>query len=53
MTMEQANQLINIYNALLQINTKGEDTIIMAECLISFKTLLPQIKVDKEVERDG
>lgn len=53
MTMEQANQLINIYNALLQISTKGEDTIIMAECLISLKTLLPQLKVDKEAEHDG
>ena len=53
MTIEQANQLINIYNALLQINTKGEDTIIMAECLISLKTLLPQLKVDKEVEHNG
>lgn len=53
MTIEQANQLINIYNTLLQISTKGEDTIIMAECLISLKTLLPQLKVDKEVEHDG
>lgn len=53
MTIEQANQLIKIYNILLQINTKGEDTVLMAECLMAFKTLLPQIKVDKEVEING
>lgn len=53
MTIEQANQLVNIYNALLSINTKGEDTIIMAECLVALKTLLPQLKVDEEVKRNG
>lgn len=53
MTIEQANQLINIYNALLQISTRGEDTVIMAECLVALKTLLPQLKVDKEVEHNG
>ena len=53
MTLEQANQLVNIYNALQQINTKGDDTIIMAECLVALKTLLPQIKVDKEEQNNG
>ena len=53
MTLEQANQLIYIYNTLLQINTKGEDTINMAECLRALKALLPQLKVDEGVENNG
>ena len=37
MTQEQLEQLIKIYNTLTTISTKGEDTLIMADCLRAFK----------------
>ena len=30
---EQVEQLSRIYNTLLEISTKGEDTLVMADCL--------------------
>lgn len=33
MTQEQITQLYRIYNTLGTISTKGEDTIIMGDCL--------------------
>lgn len=33
MEQEKLNYLISIYNNLLLINTKGESTLVMAECL--------------------
>ena len=33
MTNEDINQLTRIYNTLLLINTKGEDTMLMSDCL--------------------
>ena len=32
-TPEQLEQFIRIYNTLFQISTKGEETLIMADCL--------------------
>ena len=32
-TKEQVEQLTRIYNTMLEIRTKGEDTLIMADCL--------------------
>ena len=32
--------LTRIYNTLLLINTRGEDTIAMGECLKAFKTFV-------------
>lgn len=40
MTYENVEILSRIYNTLLLINTKGEDTIIMAECLNALKSLV-------------
>ena len=37
-------QLVKIYNTLLTISTKGEDTLIMADCLIAFRQLLQLIQ---------
>lgn len=31
------NNLINIYNLLAEISTKGEDTLRMADCLKAFR----------------
>ena len=30
---EQLEQLTRIYNTMLNIGTKGEDTLVMADCL--------------------
>ena len=35
-------QLIQIYNMLLKISTKGEDTVFMAQCLISLKQYIEE-----------
>lgn len=40
MTYEKLETLSRIYNTLLLINTKGEDTIVMAECLNALKTFV-------------
>lgn len=44
MTQEQYNLLTRIFNTLGVINTKGEDTLNMAECLITLRNLLMEIK---------
>ena len=43
--MEQMHleQLIRIYNTLLTISTKGEDTVIMGQCLGAMKDVLMAI----------
>lgn len=41
-------QLIQIYNILLNINTKGEDTVRMAQCLISLKQYIEEQKEEQE-----
>lgn len=33
-------QLVKIYNTLLVVSTKGEDTIIMGQCLNAFQKIL-------------
>ena len=52
MTQEQAVQLSRIYNTLLLVGTKGEDTIIMGDCLRAFKSLLPEIEIIEEKEKE-
>lgn len=44
----QLNQLIRIFNTLKLVNTCGEDTIIMAQCLTSFKDLLEDVQKKKD-----
>lgn len=58
MTKQQAEQFINIYNALLTISTKGEDTKTMAQILMAMENLANQIKLveepkEKETEEKG
>lgn len=38
--MNNIEQLSRIYNTLLLVNTKGEDTIVMAECLNALKNFV-------------
>lgn len=42
--------LVNIHNALFNISTKGEDTLIMAECLNTLKSFIynQQEKINNE-----
>ena len=42
-TKEQLEQLARIYNTLLNISTRGEDTFIMADCLRALEQVIKQI----------
>lgn len=52
MTQEQANQFVNIYNALLTISTKGEDTKTMAQVLQAMEYLANSIKIVEEPQEE-
>lgn len=45
MTMEQISILGKIYNTMLMIETHGESTIYMGECLMAAKQLLEEIQM--------
>lgn len=40
---EQLEQLARIYNTLLNISTRGEDTLVMADCLRALEQVIKQI----------
>lgn len=42
------NNLIHIYNTLMRISTKGEDTVAMAQCLISLKQYIEEQREEQE-----
>lgn len=44
MTQKLLEQLIKTYNTLLLISTKGEDTMIMGQCLTSMRNILMEIQ---------
>lgn len=44
MKQENLNTLIKLYNTLLLVNTKGEDTLTMSDCLRA----LAQLIVDEQ-----
>ena len=48
MTREQAQQFINIYNDLMKISTKGEDTITMANILMGMQQLANSVEIIEE-----
>ena len=48
MSYEKLQTLYRLYNTLLLINTKGEDTLVMADCLNALKTFV--INEQKELE---
>ena len=50
MTKSQLEQLIRIYNTLTTISTKGEDTIIMADCLTTLRPLV--LELQQEMKND-
>ena len=42
-TREQVEQLTRIYNTMLEIRTKGEDTLVMADCLRALEQVVNQV----------
>lgn len=40
MTKDELNLLTQIYNTLTLVSTRGEDTIIMGDCLKAFQEFL-------------
>ena len=49
MTYEKLEILSRIYNTLLLINTKGEDTLVMADCLNAMRTFIQNEQRELEV----
>lgn len=46
--MDLVTQLQRIYNTLGLISTKGEDTLLMADCLRAMQQLAQQMVADKK-----
>lgn len=40
---EELEQLTRIYNTMLEIRTKGEDTLVMADCLRALEQVVTSI----------
>ena len=49
MTYEKLETLSRIYNTLLLINTKGEDTLIMADCLNALRSFMSNEQRELEI----
>lgn len=49
MTYEKLETLSRIYNTLLLINTKGEDTLVMADCLNAMRAFIQNEQKELEV----
>lgn len=49
MTYEKLETLSRIYNTLLLINTKGEDTLVMADCLNAMRAFVQNEQRELEV----
>lgn len=47
-TQEQFMQLTRIYNTLLTVSTKGEDTMVMADCVRAFQQVLVELSKSAE-----
>ena len=47
-TREQVELLSRIYNTMLNIGTKGEDTLIMADCLRALEQVISQVSKTSE-----
>lgn len=52
MTQEQSMQLQRIFNTLMTIETKGENTLIMADCLRALQQLSQLIEIIEEKEEE-
>lgn len=45
-------QLSRIYNTLLLVSTKGEDTVLMGDCLRVFKQVIETMASEVEKEEE-
>lgn len=52
MNKQQYNMLVQINNALYQIKTQGDDTLVMADVLVALRQLLQTITVQAEADRE-
>ena len=41
--------LVKIYNTLLMVSTRGEDTVVMGQCLAAMRDILMQLQDKAEV----
>ena len=48
MNIKELETLTQIYNTMIRINTKGEDTLLMAECLQALRSFI--LMKDKELK---
>ncbi len=53
MAQEQIFLLAQIYNKLMTIQTKGTDTLTMAECLTNLKKMIFEIQEEKGENLNG
>ena len=53
MNKEQFENLSRIYNTLLLVNTKGEDTILMGECLKTLQNFVLTKKQEITTEQNN
>lgn len=51
-TREQLEQLSRIYNTMLEIRTKGEDTLIMSDCLRALEQTIKEIVQSSSTDSD-
>lgn len=52
MRQERLNQLATIYNALMGVSTKGEDSFIMADCLRALQGIITLEQQELAVSKD-
>ena len=52
-TQEQLIQLSRIYNTLLTVETRGENTLVMADCVRAFETVVKDIQKANSTESVG
>lgn len=52
MTQELKEQLFQIYNALMSISTKGEDSITMVQCLQALSYLINNCSNNTEMIKE-
>ena len=50
MNNQHLEQLARIYNTLLMINTKGDDTLTMADCLRALKQEIEQMQQEMSAQ---
>lgn len=50
MTQEQKIRLVQIFNMLMTVQTSGENSFIMTDCLRALQTLMIDLNKEAEVE---